>query len=99
MANILSLQILNDERENQKLLSKLPDWLVICLGRVVHTWCEENRRFPPFKEFVAFISKEARIACDPVTALYAFKPDKTENAKGKKMGLKKFNSFSTLIKN
>lgn len=30
--------------------------------------------YPNFKEFVSFISKEARIACNPVSSRYALMP-------------------------
>ena len=67
------LRILNDDRENRKMLSKLPDWLVSRWGRKVSDWKEADRGFPPFSEFRNFIVKEANIACDPVTSLQSLR--------------------------
>lgn len=69
MQSIGSLNILNDDRENKKLLSKLPDWLVTRLGRISTQHNEETNAFPPFKTFMDFIVKEAKIVTDPVTSL------------------------------
>lgn len=63
MRNIGNLDVLNDSRENQRMLSRLPDWLVVRWGRIVVQKKEESNQHPPFKDF---ISKEAKIACDPV---------------------------------
>ena len=73
MQTISSLHVLNDDRENRKLLTKLPDWMVSRWGRVVSRWKEERSQFPPYKEFVEFVTKEATIACDPVTSLQSLK--------------------------
>ncbi len=74
MQTIDSLAVLNDDRENKKMLQKLPDWLVTRWARVVSTYKENNGIFPPFREFASFMKKEARIACDPVTSLQAVRP-------------------------
>lgn len=34
---------------------------------------EGNAGFPKFKEFVDFLSKEADIACDPISSIQALK--------------------------
>ena len=73
MQTISSLSVLNDDRENRKLLTKLPDWMVSRWGRVVSRWKEERLQFPPYCEFVDFVAKEATIACDPVTSLQSLK--------------------------
>ena len=73
METISSLSVLNDDRENRKLLTKLPEWMVTRWGRVVSLWKEEKSLFPPYKEFVEFVAKEATIACDPVTSLQSLK--------------------------
>lgn len=75
MESIGTLNMLNDDRENRKLLTKLPDWIVTRWGRIVVKHKEEQKQFPPFKIFVEFISQEARIACDPVTSLQSVKGD------------------------
>ncbi|KAK3085303.1 hypothetical protein FSP39_001304 [Pinctada imbricata] len=73
MQSIGSLNVLNDERENRKMLSKLPDWIVTRWGRIVVKWKDDKGEFPPFKEFVDFLSKEAKIATDPITSLQSVK--------------------------
>ena len=73
MQTISSLSVLNDDRENRKLCIKLPDWIVARWVRVVSRWKEEKSEFPPFNEFVDFITKEATIACVPITSLQSLK--------------------------
>ncbi len=73
MKSIPSLGVLNDERENHRLLMKLPDWLVAGWGRIAARWKDENRTFPPFSEFVRFLEREADMACDPITSLQSLK--------------------------
>ena len=69
------LDVLNDDRQNKKLLQKLPDWLVTRWCRIVANHREEKKKFPEFKVFVDFIVKEAKIACDPVASLQSLKGD------------------------
>ncbi len=66
MAHVPTLTILNDCRENRKILSKLPDWIVKRWSRIVteHT---STGSYPQFESFVSFITKEAEIACNPIT--------------------------------
>ncbi|XP_003725647.1 uncharacterized protein LOC100889672 [Strongylocentrotus purpuratus] len=67
------LQVLDDCPENQKLLNKLPEWLVLRWNRVVTDSLEKCKRYPSFTEFVTFVSKEARIANNPVSSLIALR--------------------------
>ncbi|XP_063967807.1 uncharacterized protein LOC135157132 [Lytechinus pictus] len=62
------LHHLDDERENKKLMSKLPDWLITRWGRNVVKWRQDRGSFPPFSVFTEFIINEADIACDPITS-------------------------------
>lgn len=84
MHTISSLSVLDDDRENRKLLTKLPDWMVSRWGRIVARWKEEKSLFPPFKEFIEFVTKEATIACDPVTSLQSLK-EVSDGQKSSKM--------------
>ena len=101
MRTIDSLKILNDERENKKLLMKLPDWLVNRWSRVVADARERDRAFPLFGKFVEFLVKEANIACDPITSQQALKTDKvSDQEKGPASSQRRkrapgANSFST----
>ncbi|XP_052445763.1 uncharacterized protein LOC127987458 [Carassius gibelio] len=81
MSQIKGLEILNDCNENQKILSKLPDWLASAWNRQVIEIEEETKTFPTFSRFVKFLTREAKIACNPVTSLHALKPN--EIGKGK----------------
>ena len=94
MTSIGSLGILDDDRENRKIMSKLPDWLIARWSRIVHQYKEDEKQFPPFKRFVEFVSKEAKIASDPVTSLQSLKPD--EFRSDRKSAITKSHSVSKL---
>ncbi|XP_014678718.1 PREDICTED: uncharacterized protein LOC106818533, partial [Priapulus caudatus] len=68
IAHIPSLEILNDCRENRKMLTKLPDWMVRTWSRIV-TGETAKGSFPSFEKFVTFLTKEADIACNPVVTV------------------------------
>ncbi|XDV43684.1 hypothetical protein PO909_012122, partial [Leuciscus waleckii] len=69
--HVASLQILNDCDENQKLVQKLPEWAASRWNRQVTQTLRNNKDFPDFKTFAAFVSLEAEIGCNPVTSSYA----------------------------
>ncbi len=77
MSQVDTLHILDDERENQKILQKLPDWLVTRWARQVQQWREQARRYPPFIEFANFMKRESDLACDPVASLQALRKGQT----------------------
>ena len=85
MAEMKGLEILNDTRENRKMLQKLPDWIVNRWTRLVADKKKKESIFPPFSEFVKFIVDEATIACDPITSLGSLRevPEKEEKVKAK----------------
>lgn len=66
MSCVPNLQSLSDERENRRILAKLPDWLINRWARKVADIKNTDGRFPTFQEFVRFLQKEADIACDPL---------------------------------
>ena len=68
-----NLQILNDSCENQKMIAKLPDWLIKSWSRTVADWKERRGMFPPFSEFRRFSVKESNKAYDPITLLQALR--------------------------
>ena len=43
MHSIKYLEVLNDPEENQRMLRKLPNHLVLRWSRIVHKWIEEDR--------------------------------------------------------
>lgn len=60
------------------MLSRLPDWLVVRWDLIVVQKKEESNQYPPFKDFMEFISKEAKIACDPVISIQAIKSEQVQ---------------------
>ena len=69
------LWVLNDCHENQNILKKLPDWMITRWSRAVSDWTDSCGSFPPFSEFCTFMSKEAKIASNPV-AIQNVKPER-----------------------
>ncbi|KAJ8411165.1 hypothetical protein AAFF_G00171710 [Aldrovandia affinis] len=81
MSQIRGLEVLNDCNENQKILVKLPDWLTSRWNRKVIEVEEQSHTFPSFSQFVKFLTREAKIACNPITSLHALKPSESEKIK------------------
>ncbi|CAI5694728.1 unnamed protein product [Oreochromis niloticus] len=81
MLQVKGLEVLNDCNENQRMLSKLPDWLSARWNRKVIEIEEQDGSFPTFSHFVDFIAREAKIACNPVTSLHALKAGDSEKMK------------------
>ncbi|XP_070412225.1 uncharacterized protein [Nothobranchius furzeri] len=73
---VKGLAILNDCEENHKLLKKLPEWIVRKWSRIVVDELDTSGNYPDLACFTEFLSKEARIACNPITSplLINFKP-------------------------
>lgn len=72
MPHVKTLEILNDCSESQRILLKLPDWLVSSWNRKAIEFRQTRAMYPPFKELVD-LSKEADLACDPITSIQALK--------------------------
>lgn len=70
MPHVQGLKVLDDCEENQKILLKLPDWATTRWNRYVTKLLDEDKAYPGFADFVA---EEARIACNPVSSLFALK--------------------------
>ncbi|XP_030606244.1 uncharacterized protein LOC115794743 [Archocentrus centrarchus] len=81
MVHIKALEILNDCNENRKILAKLPDWLTARWNRHVVEIEEEVDQFPSFSQFVKFLTREVKIACNPLTSLQSLKQSETEKPK------------------
>ena len=67
MQTIKDLTILNDYMENQKLLAKLPDWLISRWNREAKTEMIERKRYLDFKTFMAIINAE--VGANPILSL------------------------------
>ncbi|XP_057678097.1 uncharacterized protein LOC130907254 [Corythoichthys intestinalis] len=82
MPHVQGLKVLDDCEENQKILLKLPDWATTRWNRYVTKRLDEKKEYPSFVEFAEFVAEEARIACNPVSSLFALrtfdKPDKEQ---------------------
>ena len=90
MPHINGLQVLNDCKENQKIVSKLPDPLIARWSHIVTEYTDEHAAYPLFSHFVSFVEKEARVACNPIASFAAvkgqvhnFKPNKEEKNKAR----------------
>ncbi|XP_039907300.1 uncharacterized protein LOC120746094 [Simochromis diagramma] len=74
--HVKGLAILNDCEENHKLLKKLPEWIVRKWSQIVVDELDESGTYPNLACFTDFLSREARIACNPIASplLMNFKP-------------------------
>jgi hypothetical protein len=68
MESMSMLRVLDDVQENQKILKKLPDWIVTRWGRESLQWRQTTGTYPPFKYFVQYVRRESEVACDPITS-------------------------------
>nr|XP_021322660.1 uncharacterized protein LOC108179640 [Danio rerio] len=73
MPHLKTLEVLNDCNENQRILLKLPDWLVSRWNRKVMEFRQVYGDYPKFKEFVDFLSNESDLACDPISSVQALR--------------------------
>ncbi|WAR19973.1 hypothetical protein MAR_001811 [Mya arenaria] len=62
-------------KNNRKLLTELPDWLVTRWARIAAKYKEQPKVYPPFSEFADFVSQKAKLACYPVMALQSLHVD------------------------
>ena len=70
---VKGLSVLDDCKENQKMTSKLPDWVITRWSRMVSESLEQSTEYPTFEQFVVFVEKEARAACHRVASISAVK--------------------------
>ena len=101
METVSSLKVLDDDRENRKLLTKLPDWMIPQWGKIVSDTKERFGTFPTFRDFQRFVVKQADISCHPVTSFQALKqnsaPDTTRFVRSTKPKQVSSSSFSTSV--
>lgn len=77
MATNPQLQILNDVRENQRLVEKLPFMLSSSWNRKIVEIKERDKKFPTFQQFVDFLTREAKILNEPTAPHSAALPEVT----------------------
>lgn len=88
MSSVPDLKILEDNRENKKMLQKVPDWVVRKWVRQVATWKEKHGSFPTFALFCKFLSKEADIACSTLLNDHTPTPEGKRPEKRNRVSLK-----------
>lgn len=93
---VQGLKVLDDCEENQKLLQKLPYWVTTHWNQYVTKALDEGEPYPNFEEFSDFVAEETRIACNPVSSLYALKH--TEEKTGKEQKRVKASNLATSAK-
>ena len=71
MQLIENLNVLNDYMENQKLLTKLPDWSVSRWNREATRRMKEEKKYPDSNTFTTFICAEAELLCNPISSCHA----------------------------
>lgn len=98
MQHIKTLDVLNDSSESQKILLKLPDWLVSSWNRKAMEVRQTRAVYPSFKELVDFLSREADLACDSITSIQALKAvdsDKPRNPRSQPFQAKTLSTNTT----
>ena len=96
------LKVLDDPDENQRMVRKLPRYLIDRWSREVDRWLNKDEEdqhhgegsvlsYPPFSAFCRFLQRESRIACNPVTTV---RPQKEEVVKEDPDKGRKSNGFS-----
>ena len=100
MGQIQYLSVLDDPEENQKILKKLPSYIVNRWSRIVDKSTKDDPEesldeesvettitlstYPTFKDFCRFLKTEARIACHPVTSQQQIRGEGTSIANKRK---------------
>ena len=90
MQSTTFLGVLNDPTENQRMAKKLPIHMINRWSRQVDRYIFERDSniataadlrlsYPSFAEFCKFVEKEARISCNPVISVQAFKAEEIRN--------------------
>ena len=71
--HISGLNILNDCRENRKMLTKLSKWLIRRWRRIVSN---STHSYPSFSEFCLFVNKEEAYICNHILCRFQYIEDK-----------------------
>ena len=75
MRSIPSLSVLDDDRDNRKMIAKLPTWLINRWARRVAEYQQKRKVFPRFKYFVDFVASESNITSNPITSVAGLHDD------------------------
>ena len=68
--HVPGLSILDDGRENQKLLRHLPTWFITKYReKIVDYKAQHNQKYPTFEVLAKFLQKRAEINSEPITSI------------------------------
>ena len=67
MASLPGLEVFNHCRENQILLTKIPEYLLKKWTRVINLYEKDHHCYPPFTTFASFIEEESDVVNNPIT--------------------------------
>ena len=69
MTELKTVDVLDDPKENYKMLKLLPQWCVNKWADRIETYQDEHEdAFPPFENFVKFVSSQAKRMNNPIIA-------------------------------
>ncbi|XP_067939852.1 uncharacterized protein [Watersipora subatra] len=60
------LQMLDDSRENKKIISRLLDYIICKWVRYATNYHNRHNAFPKFAIFTQFLTRETDVACNPI---------------------------------
>ncbi|XP_067933307.1 uncharacterized protein [Watersipora subatra] len=69
MSDVTQLNILDDSEENEKLVAKLPDFMIRSWVKTVKERRQARKPYPDFKEFTSFVIDHAEIMEEPLMQL------------------------------
>lgn len=69
MSTISELKTLNDSFENEKMVAKLPDFMIVKWAEVIRNKRISTFCYPSFHEFVHFVNGHAETMSEPVMLL------------------------------
>lgn len=94
MNSVPELRILDDNQENERMTSKLPEWMRLRWGRVVAD-CKRNRHeYPKFQRFVEFVREEAEIMSEPILQYGASSQPEQQREQSKAKTVRSYHSHT-----
>ena len=65
MGSVKGLSVLNDDRENRKMLLKIPEWLVNRWNRLVSQYKEKEKQFPHLRNLCVSLKRRLKLRVTP----------------------------------
>ena len=92
-----TVDVLDDPKENYKMLKLLPQWCVNKWADRIETYQEEHdEAFPPFENFVKFVSAQAKRMNNPIIAQVNSKVSSSQSSQSSSSASSKFKSRASL---